>query len=170
MRRRHAVGAALGTSLLLGGCGAADVVGENLPGGPGGGGPVTCVDWVLHATPAEAARDNLAVRGNVVGPAGTQRVWGVEGALWHVDVEAVLTGEGVEPGERITVLSTPETCSGDGEEYPAGDPLAVEGEVVVILHDDAESGLRTVTPFDGVVAPAPDGGMPERWPQGHPGL
>ncbi|WP_143762087.1 hypothetical protein [Isoptericola variabilis] len=164
--------AAIGT-LLLGGC--ASVLGtveENPPGGPGNGGAggeaATCVDWVLHATPVEAARDNLAVRATVVGPAGTQRVWGVDGALWELDVAEVLVGTGVEAGERVTVLSTPETCS--SATYPSGDPLDVEGEVVVILHDDAEHGLRTVTPFDGVVTPGPDGGLPASWPAGHPGL
>ncbi len=81
----------------------------------------------------------------------------------------MLVGEGVEPGERVTVISTPDTCSGSGQEYPGGDPLDTDKTVVVILHDDAEHGLRTVTPFDGVMAPAPDGGLPKRWPMRHPG-
>jgi hypothetical protein len=77
---------------------------------------------------------------------------------------------GVEPGERVTVLSTPQTCLGHGQVSPSGDPLDVDGAVVVILHDDAEHGLRTVTPFDGVVPPGPDGGLPAAWPEGHPGI
>jgi hypothetical protein len=127
----------------------------------------TCVSWVPHATPVEAARDNLAVRGTVVGPAGTLRAWGTEANRWDVEVEAVLAGTGPEPGERITVVSTPQTCQAHGETYPDGDPLDVDGTVVVILHDDADHGLRTVTPFDGVVAPRPDGGLPDVWPDGH---
>lgn len=167
MGRARALAAAGVASLVLAGCAVVDAV---RAGVPGDGGAETCVSWVLHATPAEAAQDNLAVRGRVVGRAGTERIWGVEAALWELEVDAVLVGAGVEPGERVLVLSTPETCLGHGEVYPSGDPLDVDGAVVVILHDDGEHGPRTVTPFDGVVPPGPDGGLPGDWPPGRPGV
>ncbi|WP_402465319.1 hypothetical protein [Isoptericola aurantiacus] len=65
------------------------------------------------------------------------------------------------------MLSTPQTCHEGSGAYPQGDPLDVTGEVVLILHDDADHGLRTVTPFDGVVAPGPAGDLPARRPAEH---
>ncbi|WP_277210249.1 hypothetical protein [Isoptericola croceus] len=130
-------------------------------------GSQVCFDWAVHDTPAQAAQDALVVRGAVTGAAGEGTAWGVRATRWDVAVEEVLAGEGVEAGQQVTVLSSPETCNGGRGPYPAGDPLDVDGEVIVILHDDAELGLRTVTPFDGVVAAGPDGGLPERWPADH---
>ncbi|GAB2470092.1 hypothetical protein [Xylanimonas ulmi] len=155
------VGALAAALAVAGGCAAT---------GPG----EACVDWVTFDTPAAAAQGHLVVRGDVVGPAGSTTAFGVRAQRWELDVQAVLAGDGAEPGERITVTSTPVTCDGSGERYPGGDPLDTDQTVVVILQRspaDASvgepGGLRTVTPFDGVVPPAADGGLPDAWPAGH---
>ena len=156
---------------------------ELLTGQPG----VACVDWVSFATPAEAASDaGAVVRGTVVEQDGTAWMYGVESQRWLVDVEEVLERPEpptdrvepqpeleVSPGERIVVVSTPETCSGDA--YPGGDPLdpasgrsGADGTVIVLLsaasEEDEVDGYHLITPYQGVLTPARDGGLPAKWP------
>jgi hypothetical protein len=147
----------------------------------------SCVDWVTFESPDEAAADaGVVLRGSVVERDGTARFFGVEAHRWQFDVEDVLdrpapTG-GVEPppevevspGERIAVVSTPETCTAGGS-YPGGDPLdpatglgGADGSVIVLLTDgDGEGGdgeLHLITPFQGVLTPDLDGSLPAGWP------
>jgi hypothetical protein len=150
---------------------------------------VACVDWVFFETPVEAAADAGAVlRGTVVEQDGTVQLYGVEANRWLFDVEKVLERPdpprggfepppelGVSAGDRIAVVSTPETCSGDSL-YPGGDPLdpvtgfgAADGAVVVLLSggDGAVEGseeLRLITPYQGVLTPEADGTLPTEWP------
>ncbi|GAA1985999.1 hypothetical protein GCM10009718_24230 [Isoptericola halotolerans] len=152
---------------IPGGAGLAAVAALTIAACGAGDGDETCFDWAVHDTPVQAAQDALVVRGAVVGAAGEGAAWGVRAARWDVAVDEVLAGEGVEAGQQVTVLSSPETCNGGRGPYPVGDPLDVDGEVVVLLHDDAELGFRTVTPFDGVVAVGPGGDLPARWPSDH---
>lgn len=162
-----------------------DPTAEEPLGSPG----VACVDWVFFETPREAAADAGAVLlGTVVEQDGTAPLFGVESNRWVFDVEEVLDRPepargGFEPppelevsaGDRIAVVSTPETCSGDSA-YPDGDPLdpatgraAADGTVIVLLSggDGAVEGsdeLRLITPYQGVLTPAADGGLPAEWP------
>lgn len=87
----------------------------------------------------------------------------------------------VSAGEQVSVVSTPETCGGADNPYPGGDPLdpasgpAAEegaGSVIVLLSgstDDGSTdeavGFHLITPYQGVVLPADDGGLPAEWPE-----
>jgi hypothetical protein len=185
----------------LAGCASAQPAGGTEPPGTSGtDGPtqeptelptgqpgVACVDWVSFATPAEAASDaGAVVRGTVVEQDGTAWMYGVESRRWLVDVEEVLERPDppadrlepqpeleVSPGERIVVVSTPETCSGDA--YPGGDPLdpasgrgGADGTVIVLLsaasEEDEVDGYHLITPYQGVLTPARGGGLPAKWP------
>jgi hypothetical protein len=146
-----------------------------------------CADWVTFESPDEAAADaGVVLRGTVVEREGTARFFGVDAHRWLFDVEEVLERPeprgGVEPppevevapGERVTVVSTPETCSGGGM-YPGGDPLDpatglgdADGSVIVLLSEgDGQGGegeLHLITPFQGVLTPDEDGSLPGEWP------
>lgn len=148
---------------------------------------VACVDWVSFATPVEAASDAGAVlRATVVEQDGTAWMYGVESQRWLVDVEEVLERPDppsgrpqtqpeldVSAGEQIVVVSTPETCS--EEAYPGGDPLdpdsglaGEDGTMIVFLsaasEEDEVDGYHLITPYQGVITPAPDGGLSPEWP------
>lgn len=111
-----------------------------------GSGSETCVSWASF--PDDAARTeqaDLVVDATVVEQAGTRSMFGVG---------SVVKGD-AEPGERLEVVSTPPTCT--GEAYPDGDPLDVEGEVRLYLKDAASfqlprsgDGWALITPLDGV--------------------
>lgn len=147
-----------------------------------------CVDWVRFGTPVEAAADAGAVlRGTVVEQDGTAQMYGVEANRWLVDVHEVLERPDppsgrpqvqpehtVSPGERVSVVSTPETCSGDA--YPAGDPLdpasgpvGADGSVILLLsaasgEEGDVGGFHLITPYQGVLTPTSDGALPSEWP------
>lgn len=169
-----------------------------LEGLPEGG--VACVDWVRFLDPVEAASDAGAVlRGTVVERDGTARMFGVEAHRWLFEVEEVLERPApgtsgvnpgaepppeleVSPGERVSIVSTPETCGGADDPYPGGDPLDPAtgggtgtgdstGSVIVLLSgatDDGSTdepvGFHLITPYQGVVAPEADGSLPTEWP------
>ncbi|WP_125775893.1 hypothetical protein [Antribacter gilvus] len=161
MRRRRGVAAAslpalVGLALALGGCG--------LDTG------TTCLDWGVYDTPGEAAEGaTVVVRASVVRDDGTERLWGVRANRWVIEVDEVISGDmaDVAAGEELTVVSTPRTCTAGNELYPAGDPLDTEDEVIVLVEDDTRFDVvRTLTPYDGVVEPGPDGGLPQIWPHG----
>jgi hypothetical protein len=174
-----------------------DPMAEEPLGSPG----VACVDWIFFETPLEAAVDaGAVVRGTVVEQDGTGQVFGVDANRWLVDVEEVLDrfpgaektvvqpGIAVSPGDRIAVISTPETCGGGL--YPGGDPLdpatglgGDDGSVIVLLSaadlseepEEIEPGetpeapsstddLHLITPYQGVLTPTADGGLPKEWP------
>jgi hypothetical protein len=200
----------------LAGCAAAQPAGGAKPSGTGetvdsaedpsqdpASDPVgasACVDWVFFDTPAEAASDAGAVlRGTVVERDGTAQMYGVESNRWLVTVEEVFERPDppsgrtqtqpeldVEPGERIAVVSTPETCS--GEAYIGGDPLdpasglgGADGSVIIFLSaalgdgfgdglgdgsadQDDVGDFHLITPHQGVLTPAKDGALPSKWP------
>ncbi|WP_157602708.1 hypothetical protein [Promicromonospora kroppenstedtii] len=162
-----------------------DLLGEPLDQMAG----AACVDWVRFVDPAEAASAAGAVLlGNVVERDGTADLYGVEAHRWLFDVEEVLERPdseipgweppeelAISPGERISVVSTPETCGGRDSAYPAGDPLdpaTAPGPVIVLLSgstedgsSDSEVGFQLITPFQGVVPPEDDGALPAEWPE-----
>lgn len=115
----------------------------------------TCVSWASF--PDDASRTeqaDLVVDATVVEQDGTRSMFGAEANVWSIDVGSVVKGD-AEPGERLQVVSTPPTCS--GETYPEGDPLDVEGEVRLYLKDAASfqlpgsgDGWALITPLDGV--------------------
>ncbi|MGW2091143.1 hypothetical protein [Promicromonospora sukumoe] len=156
---------------------------------------VACVDWMRFLTPAEAASDAGAVLlGKVVRQEGTAELYGVEANRWLFDVEEVLerpdpAGERANPaaepppelevsaGEQVTVVSTPETCGGADNPYPGGDPLDPaagqgSGPVIVLLSGSTDDGgtgepvgFHLITPYQGIVLPTDDGGLPAEWPE-----
>ncbi|MFD6139127.1 hypothetical protein [Promicromonospora sp. NPDC060271] len=88
----------------------------------------------------------------------------------------------VSAGEQIAVVSTPETC---GEAaYSGGDPLdpasglgGADGSVIILLSaalgdgmgdgsadEDDVDDFHLITPYQGVLTPAEDGGLPSKWP------
>ncbi|MFD2795377.1 hypothetical protein ACFS27_17590 [Promicromonospora vindobonensis] len=171
----------------LAGCATAEPAGG---GGPGTAAPmgepgVACVDWVSFETPREAAADAGAVLlGTVVEQAGTVRLFGVDANRWVLDVERVLERpeplrDGAEPppelevaaGDRVHVVSTPETCT-EGDAYPDGDPLdpatglGGEGGAVIVLLSGAQEvqDPSLLTPYQGVVTPTAQGALPLEWP------
>ncbi|MBX9244933.1 hypothetical protein ICW40_08935 [Actinotalea ferrariae] len=154
-----ATGAALVvTSVAVAGCAGSGVLGGDA------GDAHACVSWVDFATPADAAADaDLVVVADGATPSGTRRTFGAEATVHTVVVREVLHGTAAVVGEALEVVSTPVTCSGEADLYPGGDPLATDGTVVVLLHDDPAVGWRTMTPSAGVVTASPDGGLPDGW-------
>jgi hypothetical protein len=89
----------------------------------------------------------------------------------------------VSAGEQVSVVSTPETCGGADSAYPGGDPLdpatglgagsgGGAGSVIVLLSgstDDGSTdepvGFHLITPYQGVVLPTDEGGLPAKWPE-----
>ncbi|WP_413450101.1 hypothetical protein AA0Y32_05460 [Georgenia phoenicis] len=122
----------------------------------GCGEPVTeqaCISWV--SADDDASRTELAdvvVEGRPVERVGERSMFGVDAAVWRVEVDRVFKGA-AEPGTSIDVASTPRTCETGGP-YPEGDPLDTTGPVRLYLSDSeaggTEPGLALVTPFDGV--------------------
>jgi hypothetical protein len=154
MRRRRVLSALFATVLAAASLTACAMV--------DGGEQHTCVDWVLFETPADAEESaDAVVAGRLVGRAGSVTVFGEDAAVWTVAVDEWITGSG---DDEIEVVSTPATC----EASPPPDPfLAVEGEdrVILFLEDDEIApGWRSLTPWQGVVPAAPDGGIPAEWP------
>jgi hypothetical protein len=129
----------------------------------------SCFDWVIFDTPADAVEDaDVVIRATVAESAGTVELWGTRANAWRLDVEEVLAGSmlGVLAGEELEVVSTPFTCGASGA-YPDGDRLDTREPVVVFVEDDTTFDVvRTLSPYDGVVAPAPDDGLPAAWPPG----
>lgn len=115
----------------------------------------SCISWASFSAPQEAFDDaELVVEGNV-GPAHTTRdVFGYRAAVHTVAVTSVLKGT-AEVGASLDVAATPITCTGD-ELYPDGDPLDLEGKVVLFLTADGGQ-WRLLSPFQGVLEEGPAG-------------
>ncbi len=145
---------------------AAGALVASTAGCAGGVQSASCVDWVYFDSPADAtAQAELVVL--TTGPApksGTARLFGLTVAVHAVEVGAVLSGTGAVPGQTLDVISTPETCTGDGV-YRDGDPLDASGSLVVFLSKDPDTqAWQTLTPLQGVVPATPDGQVPDAWP------
>lgn len=126
----------------------------------------TCVAWVSFASPADASAEaDLVVQ--TTGPAvsaGTSEIFGTSATVHALEVSAVLKGTDAAPGQALGVISVPETCTG-GSGYPRGDPLDAAGALIVFLDWDATvKAWRTITPYQGVLPVAEDGGIPRSWP------
>lgn len=120
----------------------------------------TCVSWVDFETPQDAYDDALlVVRGVETEIVGVRDLYGVAAPIHRIQVTEVLGGE--DPGATVDVASTPMTCMGDEVgEYPDGDPLEVEGEIILFLSRAEGGGWRLITPFDGVLPVPGDGVLP----------
>jgi len=119
----------------------------------------TCVSWVDVSDPQDAFDSaEVVVVGTAEPSEKTASVYGVDAAVHTVNVTNVISGD-LEPGS-IEVVSTPVTCMGD-EVYPDGDPLDVDGDVIVFLDQgDIEGAWSLITPFDTVLALPDDGSLP----------
>ena len=120
----------------------------------------TCIDWVYFEAPADAYDDADAVaRGRIVGREGTTSYLEMPAATWTADIDEWMKGAG-DP--EIVVTSLPRGC-GDG-----GDSLAEAmdaGDQVILFLRDQPSGWEAITPWQGAIAPATDGGIPDAWPE-----
>ncbi|MFB8147185.1 hypothetical protein ACFC1W_10625 [Microbacterium sp. NPDC056003] len=126
---------------------------------------VACPSWVDFETPADAAEESDAVFiGTIVGEDGTSHHMEVEMSAWSVDVDEVLTGDSVSPGERVRVVSMADPCSGEAV-YEGGDPLDATGEQRLIFVYTSEDELLTLTPYQGVLPAPTDGEIPPEWPE-----
>lgn len=115
-----------------------------------------CPGWVDFETPQDMYDGaQVVLLGRPTSDAGDRDVFGRPAAVHRVLVADVLKGE--LEADLVEVASTPVTCSGENDAYPDGDPLDVEGEVILFL-TDSEGGWRLMTPFDGVL-PIPDDGV-----------
>ncbi|MFD7025996.1 hypothetical protein [Promicromonospora sukumoe] len=112
----------------------------------------------------------------------------VEEVLERPDPEDARANPAAEPppelevsaGQQVSIVSTPETCGGADAAYPGGDPLdpaaatgggAGSGPVIVLLSGSTDDGsgdepvgFHLITPYQGVVQPTDDGGLPAEWP------
>ncbi|MCP2265424.1 hypothetical protein APR03_002780 [Promicromonospora thailandica] len=131
-------------------------------GGTGGSGEI----W--------SSRRDLDVHHQI--SAQTPDLAGAVGAVGAAAAKAaVAPGPLITAGERVAVLSTPETCTGGGA-YPSGDPLdpasglaGPDGTVVLLVTTatdvtDGGGSLSLLTPYQGVLTPAADGSLPAEWP------
>lgn len=143
---------ALGAGLLLAGCGASSLRSPFAA--------QSCVSWAEFETPQGAFDDATLVVSGTVAPAhGTRDVFGHRAAVHELRVAQVLKGE-FDGGGTIEVAATPVTCTGD-EIYPDGDPLDVDGDVVLFLTDVESAGKwRLLSPFHGVLARGDTGAPP----------
>lgn len=122
----------------------------------------TCVSWVDFDS-AEAAFDDasVVVIGYATPTAITSEVLGIDARVYEVQIGEVLKGD-VAPGEIISVVSTPVTCTG-GDPYSFGDPLDTSAEIVLLLNQPAGAEhLQPLTPLWGVIPLADDPGLIER--------
>lgn len=143
------------TAVLLAGLGASSL--SACAGSPTAG---MCVDWVWFDTPADAAADaDAIVRGAVTGRASSMSLYGQEVTVWQVEVAEWQKGEG-DP--QIDVVSVPATCE-SGAPYPDGDPMAADGDVLLLLRADGPR-WQTLTPYQGVLPATPNGALPTEWP------
>lgn len=119
----------------------------------------TCVSWAEMSDPQDAydAAD-IVVIGTVEPASVTAPMLGVDAAVHDVAVAEVLKGD--PPPREIQVVSTPVTCMGD-EVYPDGDPLDVDGDVIIFIAvGEADEAWNLISP-SGAVLPVPaDGTMP----------
>lgn len=146
-RMRFAVAVGGAAILLLSGCSSNEMtVG-------------TCVSWADVSDPQDAFDSaEVVVVGTAEPSAKTASLYGVDAAVHTVNVTDVISG-GLEPGS-IEVVSTPVTCTGD-EVYPDGDPLDVDGEVIVFLGQGDIEGTWSLTGPRDTVLPLPaDGSLP----------
>ena len=131
----------------------------------GAGEAIACPSWVHFETPADAAEESDAVFiGTIVGEDGTHHHMEVEMSAWSVDVDEVLSGDAVTPGERVRVVSMADPCSGEAV-YDGGDPLDAVGEQRLVFTNSYAGERWTLTPYQGVLAVPADGEIPLEWPE-----
>lgn len=107
----------------------------------------SCASWVSYSSDEERARDaDVVVVTDAVESDGTMNILGFDADAYRVTVAEVEKGD-VVMGEVVRVGSTADNCS--DAPYGSQDPLLQEGPLRLFLQR-GESGLRTLTPFDGV--------------------
>ena len=119
----------------------------------------TCVSWADLSDPQDAYdAAEVVVIGTVEPASTTAPMFGVDAAVHDVAVVEVLKGD--PPPREIQVVSTPVTCMGD-EVYPDGDPLDVDGDVIIfIATGDADGAWNLISPSDAVLPVPADGTTP----------
>lgn len=122
--------------------------------------PESCVSWIDVSDPDVAYEEADAVVVGTTGPAtGSIEMFGIDAAVHQLAVTEVVKGDLDEVS--VPVASTPVTCTGNTT-YPEGDPLDVEGPVIVFLAaPDDGATWSLVTPQHTNVLPLPaDGRLP----------
>lgn len=121
----------------------------------------SCIDWVHFDDPSAAADEADAVAlGRIVDKAGTTTYYEMTATTWSVAVDEWIRG-GTGDAE-IVVTSLPRSCGDTGDSMAD----AAGGDPVVLFLRDGDDGWQAITPFQGIVAPGPDGGIPAEWPRG----
>jgi hypothetical protein len=118
----------------------------------------SCPGWVDFETPQDLYDDaRLVVTGEAEPAGGDVLLYGAEATVYRIHVDDVLKGD---PGDGdLLVASTPFSCGGQNDPSPDGDPLDIDGEVILFLfRTEAGDGWRTATPLQGVL-PMPDDGV-----------
>lgn len=119
----------------------------------------SCIDWVHFEDPSSAADEADAVAlGRITDQAGTTTYAEMTAATWNVAVDEWISG-GVGEAE-IVVTSLPRSCGDTGDTMAA----TAGGDPVLLFLRDSDDGWQTITPFQGIVEPGPDGGIPAEWP------
>jgi hypothetical protein len=115
----------------------------------------SCASWVDYEDEQSRIDDSdLVVDVVVTGRDGTEPMFGAQADAWSAEVRSVVSTDSDDPvrdGDRIRIVSTPDTCASGGM-YASGDPLDTEGEVRVYLRESStdDESWDTITPFDGV--------------------
>lgn len=115
--------------------------------------PRSCISWAdVSDEDGKAASAELVVDAAVLERLGERQMFGIQAAVWDVEVTSVIKGD-VTVGARLQVASTPPTCSGGT--YPDGDPLDTGEPLRLYLRNTdfgvpaTDAGLALITPFDG---------------------
>ncbi|MEU2204858.1 hypothetical protein AB0P19_12035 [Microbacterium oleivorans] len=107
----------------------------------------SCASWVNYESDEDRARDaDVVVLTDDIEPDGTMNILGFDANAYRVTVADVEKGD-VAVEEEIRVGSTADNCS--DAPYGPRDPMSQDGRLRLFLHV-GETGLRTLTPFDGV--------------------
>lgn len=121
--------------------------------------PESCVSWIDVSDPQMAYDEAEAVIIGTSSATGkTANLYGVNAAVHEIEISEVVKGDDLAGEPTVLVVSTPVTCTG-GEIYPDGDPLDVEGELIMFLNRPESGGAwQLITPFDTVL-PAEDNAL-----------
>jgi hypothetical protein len=149
MLRLAAVALAFGAAVWPTGCAPGEIGTE----------AEACISWIYLETPADAVEQSDAVvRARIIDEAGTRPYEVLTSTTFTVEVDEWIKGSGES---EIVVASLPRSCGDTGDSMAD----AAGGEPVVLFLRSTPEGWETLTPFQGVVAPGPDGGVPEEWPE-----
>lgn len=126
-----------------------------------------CPAWPRYDSPSAIAEEAQAVvLGEVTGVVGSTTVYGARANVWAVSVDEWEKGDGPA---QIEVISTPSSCSDNGDPYFGTDPVEAassEGRVALFLSDH-DGRWMTANPTQGIVMVGTSDVLPDAWPDDH---